>query len=560
MATEEGGTAPPPSPREEAKATKGPTKGSGGALRLQQIFEKYGGNGPAVPPKLATFLGPRSHGDRCRSKQSRLHVEGPQSENTGSALKPEILEALTCEVPGAVLTPYGVGVRESQEDEQGFVHVKFAWGTALVAAKDTNDSRSAVLRWQLDSLGSLFALLVSDLGHRSDSDSDSDEEMESGGNLEERPQGLASVKALLAWLEQAALEPKASHQQALLDLALLLSGLVSGRAELLRLEGISSSPQLQAELMAADALRIHLGLLERLGRSGPRKSAGLADSCRSWCQVLEQVGAEQLVGGAWRLVRPGAKQADPLSEEELLSSMPTARRSFVLHMTRCVKVTAGPVLVGPPRTTVLHRPVQSASPLTRAQRLPTSATSPFGLPRQLSGTPAVAYSGALPPGPSASPDVVRRSSTPFSFAPSPGLDCMPNLWLPDRLPASESWSFSPLCRSRPFEVATVPGDAAREVRQVEEATAGSEVQSSFPTETLPSETPATASPSETPEKTPQASEPDATCSLSRTKARSLYVAPLQNRKTGKDTPKADKATASPVRRVKSEKAPARVWR
>lgn len=479
-------------------------------------------------------------------------MECPQSENTGSALKPEILEALTCEVPGAVLTPYGVGVRESQEDEQGFVHVKFAWGTALVAAKDTNDSRSAVLRWQLDSLGSLFALLVSDLGgHRSDSDSDSDEEMESGG--------LASVKALLAWLEQAALEPKASHQQALLDLALLLSGLVSGRAELLRLEGISSSPQLQAELMAIDALRIHLGLLERLGRSGPRKSAGLADSCRSWCQVLEQVGAEQLVGGAWRLVRPGAKQADPLSEEELLSSMPTARRSFVLHMTRCVKVTAGPVLVGPPRTTVLHRPVQSASPLTRAQRLPTSATSPFGLPRQLSGTPAVAYSGALPPGPSASPDVVRRSSTPFSFAPSPGHE-MPNLWLPDRLPASESWSFSPLCRSRPFEVATVPGDAvSREVRQVEEATAGSEVQSSFPTETLPSETPATASPSETP-ATPQASEPDATCSLSRTKARSLYVAPLQNRKTGKDTPKADKATASPVRRVKSEKAPARVWR
>lgn len=472
MATEEGGTAPPPSPREgEAKATKGPTKESGGALRLQQIFEKYGGTGPAIPPKLAAFLGPRSHGDRSRSKQSRLrHVEcPPQTENAGSALKPEILETLMCEVPGAVLTPYGVGVRESQEDEQGFVHVKFAWGTALVAAKDISESRSAVLRWQLDSLGSLFALLVSDLGHRSDSDSDSDS-IDSGNPELERPQGLASVKALLAWLEQAALEPKASHQQALLDLALLLSGLVSGRAELLRLEGISSSSQLQAELMAADALRIHLGLLERLGRSSEQRHS-LADSCRSWCQVLEQVGAEQLVGGAWRLVRPGAKQADPLSEEELLSSMPTARRSsFVLHMpTRLssrpeitsVKVTAGPVFVGPPRTTVLHHPnviQQSASPLTRAQRPPAATISPFGVPRQLSGTPAVAYSG------------------------------------------------------------------------------------------------------------------DATCSLSRTKARSLYVAPLQNR-TGEDTPKADTkadtkaspeadkaCTASPVRRVKSEKAPVKAWR
>eukprot|EP00434_Breviolum_minutum_P021702 symbB.v1.2.019157.t1/scaffold1555.1/size186957/11 len=140
-----GGTAPPPSPREgEAKAAKE----KGGILKLQHIFEKYGGSGPAIPPKLAAILGPRSQGDLCRSQPSRLrHVECiVQSESTGSsALKPEILE-LTCEVPGAIVTPYGVGVRESQDDE-GFVHVKFPWGTAAVAVKDTDDSRSAVLRW-----------------------------------------------------------------------------------------------------------------------------------------------------------------------------------------------------------------------------------------------------------------------------------------------------------------------------------------------------------------------------------------------------------------------------
>ncbi|CAK9088202.1 Uncharacterized protein SCF082_LOCUS41654 [Durusdinium trenchii] len=552
---EAGGAAPPPSPREgkaKAKAVE-----TGGAGRLQQIFEKYGGRGPAIPQKLAAFLGPK-HGDRSRSKQSwgRVgHVEHPQQAGS-SSISPEVLADLLHEVEGAIATPFGVGVWECQ-DERGFVHVKYPWGVAVLAAKEVDDRRSAVLRRHLDSLESLFGLLVAGLGRSDDAESDSE-------TAEEKmPQGLGTLKRLLAWLEEAALDPKASHQKDLLDLALLLSGLVSGRAELLRLEGISSNPQLQAELMAADALRIHLGLLERLQHPKQPQSA-LAEHCRSWRQVLEQASSEQLVGGAWRLVRPGAKQADPLSEEEVLSSLPTARRSnLVFQMpTRLtsrpditsVKVTAGPVIMGPARTTVVRRPSNCVinSPLTRAQRPPT--LSPFSLPRPLNGTPAIAFSAALPPGPCVAPDVVRRSSVPVAFAPSTVGD-LSNFWLPDRKPApGEAWNFSPLLRSR---LAAHRADPEETPLDSSPEAEGSDLQSSLPTET-----PATASPqTPTTPRTPQASEADVTCSLGRLKTRSLYAGARIERKVAQDRPQAD-GTISPVRRAKSEKTPtqARAWR
>eukprot|EP00913_Durusdinium_trenchii_P007294 g6856.t1 len=427
---------------------------TGGAGRLQQIFEKYGGRGPAIPQKLAAFLGPK-HGDRSRSKQSwgRVgHVEHPQQAGS-SSISPEVLADLLHEVEGAIATPFGVGVWECQEC------------SCKPQQKDC----------------------------------------------------------------QAALDPKASHQKDLLDLALLLSGLVSGRAELLRLEGISSNPQLQAELMAADALRIHLGLLERLQHPKQPQSA-LAEHCRSWRQVLEQASSEQLVGGAWRLVRPGAKQADPLSEEEVLSSLPTARRSNLVFQMP-TRLTSRPDI-----TSVKAAELDGC------------------LPRPLNGTPAIAFSAALPPGPCVAPDVVRRSSVPVAFAPSTVGD-LSNFWLPDRKPApGEAWNFSPLLRSR---LAAHRADPEETPLDSSPEAEGSDLQSSLPTET-----PATASPqTPTTPRTPQASEADVTCSLGRLKTRSLYAGARIERKVAQDRPQAD-GTISPVRRAKSEKTPtqARAWR
>ena len=59
------------------------------------------------------------------------------------------------------------------------------------------------------------------------------------GEDEEEPQG--AILSLLGWLEKAALEPQAAHQKLLLDLALLLSCLVSRRSELLRWDPCGSS-------------------------------------------------------------------------------------------------------------------------------------------------------------------------------------------------------------------------------------------------------------------------------------------------------------------------------
>ena len=65
-------------------------------------------------------------------------------------------------------------------------------------------------------LSSLFTSMVNDLAP-----------------IEEEEEG-AAIRGLLRWLEKAALEPQAAHQKVLLDLALLLSCLVSRRTELSR--------------------------------------------------------------------------------------------------------------------------------------------------------------------------------------------------------------------------------------------------------------------------------------------------------------------------------------
>ena len=75
-------------------------------------------------------------------------------------------------------------------------------------------------------LSSLFTSMVKDLARGTADD-------------EEEPQG--AILSLLGWLEKAALEPQAAHQKLLLDLALLLSCLVSRRSELLRWDPCGSS-------------------------------------------------------------------------------------------------------------------------------------------------------------------------------------------------------------------------------------------------------------------------------------------------------------------------------
>ncbi|CAE7555470.1 unnamed protein product [Symbiodinium natans] len=427
MAAEsEGAAAPPPSPREASKVDQCTGTSLHSRAALQRIFEKYGGD-QAQSRKLKAVLEsaapralPRERPSQTNAAWARFRSEPlAGGVRRGPGLGPEVLNRLTSEVPGSTLTPYGVGVLESEADDRGMVRVRFPWGRAEIRAKDATRERRALLRRSLEALSSLLVVLIKALGALAPGDIDSDsDESDEDADMVHTSQGLATMKGLVAWLEEAATHPQPTHREELLDLALLLSVVVRTRAELLRLDGISTHPQLQAELLAADALRIHLGLLERLGRV-PVAPGGLAETCRVWSQVLQRFGAESgLPGGAWRLVRPGAKVVDPLSEEELLASLPTSRQPtrFVRDAREItsVKVTAGPVLRGPPRTTVVRcASMRSPSPII-SHTVTNTVWSPAPC------LPATAVFPALPAGrgaslslPSRAPEVVRRASTPL---------------------------------------------------------------------------------------------------------------------------------------------------
>ncbi|CAE7316159.1 unnamed protein product [Symbiodinium necroappetens] len=376
MAAEsEGAAAPPPSPRVASKASAA-DQSTGTSVHsraaLQRIFEKYGGDHAqsrkltAVLESAAPHALPRERPNPKRA-WARFQLE-PSGAREGPGLGPEVLNRLTSEVPGSTLTPYGVGVLESEADDRGMVRVRFPWGRAELRAKDATRERRALLRRSLFSLSSLLVVLIKALGQvpwHPDRAREGPLEKDACSAFslilkqgEETWAGLGIMKGLVAWLEEAAMYPQPTHREELLDLALLLSAVVRTRAELLRLDGVSTHPQLQAELLAADALRIHLGLLERLSRT-PAPPGGLAETCRVWREVLERLGAESAKpGGAWRLVRPGAKVIDPLSEEELLASLPASSRPYARPAARDMGVgrkRSGDHQRQGPATTTLRR-------------------------------------------------------------------------------------------------------------------------------------------------------------------------------------------------------------
>ncbi|CAE8719136.1 unnamed protein product [Polarella glacialis] len=418
---------------------------------VQRVYEKYGGNGAAVPRSLAAALLLREA--PLPSAQRKAEVPAPAPDHLSHAKAPltsapSAVKASPSLGPGAqsggrvgsrgsvnpllqiaagpfaangeaqnvVATPFGLGriaptlpttttatttatttslpapvpmEGQGQEPEggeadtassspaagkdgaEGFHLVSFPWGWAQVAPGCVERSRSAVLQSQMKSLASIFGVLVAGLPKRSDalgaedqedgvavetssvrSSSSSDESDDDlPGDVIAAVEGLNAVRGLTFWLEEAALYPKASHRDELLDVAIVLSGLVRTRTELLRLRGGGNGDeQLEAELLAADAVRIHLGLLERVQKLELRASAaahaahaagdpgrravasepavGLVSTCREWRQVLEQLSVP--VGGnlgaadadglggprlmAWQFVRPGAKLVDPRDE------------------------------------------------------------------------------------------------------------------------------------------------------------------------------------------------------------------------------------------------------
>ena len=173
-------------------------------------------------------------------------------------------------------------------------------------------------------------------------------------------QGLGLIGTLLAWLEEAAKRPAAAHRDVLLEAAVLLSGLVRTRAELMRLVGKVSDSQLEAEKLAAGAVRIHLGLLERITSEAapqPPQVGSLSDACRQWRQVIEQLTASRPAaspGGAgyagdfyaWRSMRPGATRAEEVSVA--VSGSTTVPFPFAAYPGALVQPALGQRPSGPP--------------------------------------------------------------------------------------------------------------------------------------------------------------------------------------------------------------------
>lgn len=312
--------------------------------------------------------------------------------------------------------------------------VQFGWGRAFLAPACVDESRTAVLECRLRSLSAVFGVSVNGLprvgvqsldegGSALETQSLSSDDSEGGLPADAMPMvwDLSLVRSLTLWLEEAALHPEPRQRDELLDVAVLLSSLVRTRTELVRLRGEASSPQLDAERRAADAVRIHLGLLERL--SAPPAAAvrpgGPSEACGPWHELLDRFAAAAAecargqgsakVGGhgrltAWRNVRPGAKLVDTHVEEAApapaaapppqVRVLTAADRTAPLHS---VAVHSAAALPRSAPQQVVHRHHRSPSP-----------------PLRLSSGPAVqcVWPAPLPaPGPAAAPAALQGSSS-----------------------------------------------------------------------------------------------------------------------------------------------------
>jgi len=278
-----------------------------------------------------------------------------------------------------VATPFGLGSLLAARPN-GARTVQLPWGRAYLRPGTVDASRMVVLECQLRTLSSIFAVMVHSLprifgdetapggggsgvrrtGWRGTESCPSLPSSDGGCSDAGLPpdavavmQGLNTVRALISWLEEAAHSEDPSLQRGnLMDAAVLLSGLIRARGELARLRGISNDPQLEAEKQAAGAVRIHLGLLERLmlepcatvlspagsspsnsSAAGPAHAAeaprSIEETCRQWRTVLAQLagsgGVQAFAAGrpldmpwtpASRLARPGAKVEDSPAQRQ----------------------------------------------------------------------------------------------------------------------------------------------------------------------------------------------------------------------------------------------------
>eukprot|EP00930_Biecheleria_cincta_P018344 TRINITY_DN14324_c0_g4_i1.p1 TRINITY_DN14324_c0_g4~~TRINITY_DN14324_c0_g4_i1.p1 ORF type:complete len:850 (-),score=144.09 TRINITY_DN14324_c0_g4_i1:98-2647(-) len=414
---------------------------------VQRVYEKYGGSGCAIPGRLAAFLETSRARGTARPAAGKPGGQAPVSqagELSGTSKKSappsiglQLLQRLVGELDG-VATPFGIGtVMEGETLDSGHIMVQFPWGRAQLRADCVDRAREAVLQQQLQSLSSLFGVLVAGLprlarrGACLEASSVSSEESDDGlepigpptspSSYDGRPS--ASVKSLASWLEEASLRPLPSQRGEIMDVAVVLSSLVRSRTEFLRLKGMSSNPQMEAELLAADAVRIHLGLLERLDTAPEKKTSRLTETCKQWRQVLEQLSADSgLSSGAnrltaWKMVRPGAKPADPRDEIRTASSagLPTSASTYTLFRPAVFdgmvtsQVTAGPILRGPARQVFTQ---------TTQHRSPSPMVTRTVWPPMLVGTPQLRVSSSTAMLRTAAPG--PGTAVPGPGAPVPG--------------------------------------------------------------------------------------------------------------------------------------------
>lgn len=271
---------------------------------------------------------------------------------------------------------------------------------------------------------------------------------------------LGNVRRLLAWLEEAVLEPGPLQRQDLVEMEAVLHGLVRTRTELARLRPGGRGRALEAERHAEESVRLHLSLLtsyteSELGRAqeldDAKGNSGLREACRYWGKVLEELtpstvdsvtsGAsgvaslpDDLPAGASapeRPLRPGAKLVDHADEAPSTSRLGTtyaeilkaaapgasscaAAASSLTDLAVAASAAAAAAAVaaaaqggGNPsrsRGPAVRRSVSSQSPFSMAR----SASGPY-----VSASPVLATSSWSPPQVRSPPHLGPRRASSF---------------------------------------------------------------------------------------------------------------------------------------------------
>lgn len=281
-------SAPPPSPAAQSRVAKlTAEEQQQNKENVRKLLDKY-----SRPAGRALRSANGSLSCNTEVQLDETKVSSSPALHTRGFL-PRSTSSLSTSDDDAVVTPYGVGAL-GMVPGCGPCVVRLPWATAYLSPRCVDASRIAVLQTQLHTFSVLLAIHIGGLPKAGKSQPAVCNRLSIPTAVDDGNAWVALSGTLMQWLSQSSTVELPVQRNALLEIMPVLDASIKCQTELNRLRVASAEDRrLDAERLVADAVRVHLGLLDRLTVNVlPNPRQGLKAVCLHAKDVVERVLAK----------------------------------------------------------------------------------------------------------------------------------------------------------------------------------------------------------------------------------------------------------------------------